>query len=468
MISNNYLRSHASIISLIQRFLDGVLIVLVGAVVLGAFDAVWDTKWTMAIVLGAVFFMLVAEVRGIYFSQRVSHLKETAREIVYAWLIVVPMLLFLAFLARASISFSQAMILSWLVGVPIALIFARLLVRAFLREIRRKGFNSRAVAIVGHNPVGLSMAERLEDMPWAGLHIKYFFDSRQTKNMAERLGTSRYEVKPVSELIEMVHKGIIDCVYIALPMKSERRVEDLIEQLADSTASVYVVPDLFVSGLMRSRWVNLGGMPIVGIHETPFYGVDGYMKRVEDVVLSVLILLLIAIPMMVIALAVKVTSPGPVFFKQRRYGLNGAVVNVWKFRSMTVCEDGDNIPQAKKGDARVTKLGAFLRRTSLDELPQFINVLQNSMSIVGPRPHAVSHNEQYRRLIRGYMLRHKVKPGITGWAQVNGWRGETDSLDKMQKRVEFDLEYIQQWSLWFDLKIIFLTVLRGFVGKNAY
>jgi putative colanic acid biosynthesis UDP-glucose lipid carrier transferase len=157
-----------------------------------------------------------------------------------------------------------------------------------------------------------------------------------------------------------------------------------------------------------------------------------------------------------------------VLFKQRRYGLKGEVVHVWKFRSMAVCEDGANIQQAKPDDARVTPLGAFLRRTSLDELPQFFNVLQGTMSVVGPRPHAVAHNEEYRRLIQGYMLRHKVKPGVTGWAQVNGWRGETDTLEKMQKRVECDLQYIQSWSLWLDLKIVWLTIWRGFGGHNAY
>jgi putative colanic acid biosynthesis UDP-glucose lipid carrier transferase len=172
--------------------------------------------------------------------------------------------------------------------------------------------------------------------------------------------------------------------------------------------------------------------------------------------------------MALIALGVKLTSPGPVLFKQRRYGLNGAVVEVWKFRSMTVCEDGDKVIQAQKGDMRITPFGAFLRRTSLDELPQFFNVLQGSMSVVGPRPHAVSHNEQYRRLIRGYMLRHKVKPGITGWAQISGWRGETETVDKMAMRVKFDLQYVQNWSLWFDLKIIFLTMFKGWVHKNAY
>ncbi|WP_116895873.1 exopolysaccharide biosynthesis polyprenyl glycosylphosphotransferase, partial [Pseudomonas syringae] len=191
-------------------------------------------------------------------------------------------------------------------------------------------------------------------------------------------------------------------------------------------------------------------------------------KRAEDIVLSSLILLLIAVPLLTIAAAIKLTSAGPVLFRQRRYGLDGRSIMVWKFRSMSVQENTDVVLQATRNDARVTPLGRFLRRTSLDELPQFFNVLHGDMSIVGPRPHAIAHNEQYRRQVSGYMLRHKVKPGITGWAQINGWRGETDTLDKMRMRVEFDLEYIEHWSIWLDLKIILLTLLKGFGNKNAF
>jgi putative colanic acid biosynthesis UDP-glucose lipid carrier transferase len=265
-----------------------------------------------------------------------------------------------------------------------------------------------------------------------------------------------------------VHKGEVDSIYIALPLKSDGRIETLVNQLSDTTASVYVIPDLFISEIVHSRWIDFGGMPLVSVYETPFYGLFGWVKRTEDVLLGSFILLLIAIPMIFIAIGIKTTSPGSVLFKQRRYGLNGAVVEVWKFRSMTVAENGDKVTQATKGDSRITPFGAFLRKTSLDELPQFINVLQGTMSVVGPRPHAVAHNEQYRKLIKGYMLRHKVKPGITGWAQINGWRGETDTLDKMQKRVDYDLEYIQNWSLWLDAKIVYLTIFKGFNGKNVY
>jgi putative colanic acid biosynthesis UDP-glucose lipid carrier transferase len=290
----------------------------------------------------------------------------------------------------------------------------------------------------------------------------------QREELPMNIGNSTYSLGSIDDLIQKARTGAVDSVYIALPLQNEQLIEELVNQFADTTVSVYVVPDLFISELMHSRWVNFGGIPLVSVYETPFYGLYGWAKQVEDFILGCLILPLISPLMIAIAVAIKVTSPGPVLFKQRRYGLNGAVVEVWKFRSMTVCEDGENIPQAKKNDARVTALGAFLRRTSLDELPQFINVLQGTMSVVGPRPHALVHNEEYRKLIKGYMLRHKVKPGITGWAQVNGWRGETDTLDKMQKRVEYDLEYIQNWSLWLDLKIITLTVFHGFTGKNAY
>jgi putative colanic acid biosynthesis UDP-glucose lipid carrier transferase len=213
---------------------------------------------------------------------------------------------------------------------------------------------------------------------------------------------------------------------------------------------------------------NIGGIPVVAVCETPFYGVNGMVKRISDLVLASAILLMISPIMAAIAVGVKAGSPGPILFKQRRYGVDGGEITVYKFRSMTVCEDGPQIAQATKNDARITRFGAFMRRTSLDELPQFINVLQGQMSIVGPRPHAIAHNELYRKLIKGYMIRHKVKPGITGWAQVNGYRGETETIEKMQKRIEYDLDYLRNWSLRLDLYIILKTVLVVLRQRNAY
>jgi putative colanic acid biosynthesis UDP-glucose lipid carrier transferase len=269
-------------------------------------------------------------------------------------------------------------------------------------------------------------------------------------------------------LVEQARKGEIDQVYIALPPRAEPRINGLIRRLGDTTASVYIAYDFGGFDLLRARWSSVGPVPVLSVVENPFYGVDGWVKRMEDIVLGTIILSIIAIPMVLIALAVKLTSAGPVLFRQYRYGLNGERIRVLKFRTMTVCEDSDKVVQAGKNDARVTSLGRFLRRTSLDELPQFLNVLTGEMSIVGPRPHAVVHNETYRTVIQNYMLRHKVKPGITGWAQVNGWRGETDTLEKMENRVKHDLEYIRRWGLWLDIKIIFLTIFGKAARKNAY
>ena len=234
-------------------------------------------------------------------------------------------------------------------------------------------------------------------------------------------------------------------------------MKNVLTCLADSTAAIYYVPDFFAFELLNSRWTNIGGLPAVSIFENPFYGIDGAVKRVVDFVFACLLLVLLAIPMVITGLAVKLTSSGPIFFRQKRYGLDGKPISVWKFRSMTVCENGPVVAQATKNDSRVTPLGAILRKTSLDELPQLFNVIEGSMSLVGPRPHANAHNEHYRKQIRGYMLRHKVKPGITGLAQVSGWRGETDTLEKMQRRIECDLTYIRDWSLWLDVTILFRT-----------
>jgi putative colanic acid biosynthesis UDP-glucose lipid carrier transferase len=261
---------------------------------------------------------------------------------------------------------------------------------------------------------------------------------------------------------------LIDIIYITFPMRAEERIRDVLMKLADTTASVYIVPDFFVFELLHARWTNVNGLPAVSVFENPLYGIDGLAKRSVDLLLGSLGLAAAAVPMLVIGSLIKLTSPGPVFFRQRRYGLDGREILVWKFRSMTCCDDGPSVRQATSDDDRVTPVGRFLRRSSLDELPQLFNVLEGSMSLVGPRPHANSHNELYRSLIDGYMLRHKVKPGITGLAQVNGYRGETETLEKMEQRVACDHQYIREWSLGMDLKILARTLGVVFSQKNAY
>lgn len=466
-MSNSYIRSHTSKITALQRSVDAL--VVAGSLYLAAsfYDVAFSSYENELSIAAAFCFYMVGQARGIYGSWRINSIRSEISEIIVSWIMVFSIVLALAYLAKVSTIFPRRIMLTWFLLAPMLLVAVRLMVRLLLRKLRRHGRNVRSVAIVGANPVAFKVVGKLNAMPWTGLVFKGYYDDRS----AERLQSEMHPKLSgdFTDLLSQTRAGEIDTIYIALPMHAEQRIIDLVNAIADTTASVYLLPDFFIFELTHARWVNLDGMPIVSIYETPFAGVDGWVKRIEDIVLGLIILAVIAFPMLLIALAVKWTSPGPIIFKQRRYGLNGELVHVWKFRSMSVCEDGDNVfKQARQGDARVTRLGAFLRRTSLDELPQFINVLQGTMSIVGPRPHPIALNEQYRRLIHGYMLRHKVKPGITGWAQANGWRGETDTLEKMQKRIEFDLEYIQDWSLWLDLKIIWMTIWGGFRGKGAY
>jgi putative colanic acid biosysnthesis UDP-glucose lipid carrier transferase len=315
------------------------------------------------------------------------------------------------------------------------------------------------------NPPGLELARRLRADVYSDVRIAGFVDDRSPA----RLELALYPLLGrIEELPELVKRHRIDLVYLALPMVSGPRIQALLDALRDTTASVYFVPDLFVTDLIQGRVDSVSGMPVLGVFDSPFSGVNGLVKRASDIVLSLAILALVAPLLLVLALCVKLTSPGPAIFRQRRYGLDGSEIVVYKLRSMTVTEDGDSIAQCAKADARVTRLGAFLRRTSLDELPQLINVLQGRMSLVGPRPHAVAHNELYRKLIKGYMQRHKVRPGLTGWAQVNGLRGETASVDKMKARIDHDLDYLRNWSLRLDLYIIARTAWIVLQGENAH
>lgn len=463
--SSGLVRPYGSSLAMVQRMLDALLICLAMVLTGGLRVVSMDRDYLIVVLLAVLIFSLFAEMKGLYKSWRTENLLDEIGSVVLVWFVVVISLVVLSFATKMSGYYSRVVIVSWALIVPLEMVLLRVGYRKLLRALRADGRNTRTVAFAGCGSAAHKMAEHIKDMHWMGLRVLGAFDDRAPERLKSDDVTLMGDLQ---NLVARARDGEVDIVYVTLPMHAERRIIQLLDQLADTTASVFIIPDLFVFDLFKASWSSVAGMPVVSLYESPFYGIDGWLKRIEDVVLGGLILLLISPLMLLIAVGVKITSPGPVLFKQRRYGLKGQIVEVWKFRSMTVCDEGDRVVQAKMNDPRVTPFGTFLRCTSLDELPQFINVLQGSMSVVGPRPHAVVHNEQYRVLIPCYMLRHKVKPGITGWAQVNGWRGETDSLDKMRKRVEFDLEYIQRWSLWFDLKIIFLTVFRGFVGKNVY
>jgi putative colanic acid biosynthesis UDP-glucose lipid carrier transferase len=332
--------------------------------------------------------------------------------------------------------------------------------------MRKNGYNTRNIAIFGLSDKGIRLAQEVMDNPETGYRLAAFYDDREKSRLDENY--HEYLKGNVDEGIEAAKNEKYDVVYITLPIQAKNRIQEILFGLGDSTATVHVVPDLFMYCLMHGEMSHVGDIQTISVYDNPMKGGLAVVKRLEDLILASLIMTLITIPMLIIALSIKMTSKGPVIFKQDRYGLNGRKIRMWKFRSMTVTENDELVTQARKGDARVTKVGAFLRRTSLDELPQFINVLKGDMSVIGPRPHAVAHNEEYRKIVDFYMLRHKVKPGITGWAQVNGARGETDTVDKMKARIEFDLDYIRNWSLWLDFKIVIFTIFRSFNDKNAY
>lgn len=401
----------------------------------------------------------------------VSRLQQTRgaiiREVFGNWLMFAFILLFFGYASGYLSLYPQQVLVAWFVATPLALAVAHLAVRHYVPKVLASLGNQRTAIIAGMNATGLRLAEQFRADPFLGTRLVGFFDDRSRERL-DTAGANQTLLGRIDALGDFVKDNRIDLIYISLPMASQPRILKLLDDLRDTTASIYFAPDIFVTDLIQGRMDQVGGMPVVAVCESPFTGVSGLIKRGSDIVLSLLILALIAPLLVAIAVGVKLSSPGPVLFRQRRYGLDGKEIVVYKFRSMTVCEDGDKIVQATRNDARITRLGAFLRRTSLDELPQFINALQGRMSIVGPRPHAVAHNELYRKLIKGYMVRHKVKPGITGWAQVNGYRGETETVEKMQKRIEFDLEYLRHWSLALDLWIIAKTVLVVLRDRHAY
>lgn len=381
------------------------------------------------------------------------------------WITVVGILLFLAFVTKTSDLYSRKVLLTWFAVTPFMLHGAQEFARQLLNRFVSSSVTVRTKVIVGLNEKGCELAREIAEDPCCGM-VKGFFDDRSHRR---RVGLDPHELLGgVEDVARYVKRNSIDVVYITLPMSKDARLVRMLDELRDTTASVYFVPSTLPFEMIQARVDRIGDVPVIAVCETPFYGINGVLKRAADLVITGLILIAIWPVMLAIAIGVKLASPGPVLFKQRRYGLDGKEILVYKFRTMSVCEDGDHIEQAKRNDRRITRFGTFLRKTSLDELPQFINVLAGTMSIVGPRPHAVAHNEQYRRLIDGYMVRHKVRPGITGWAQINGFRGETETVHKMKQRIEYDLDYLKHWSLSLDLWIIFKTVLVVLKDNKAY
>ncbi|RMF41573.1 MAG: undecaprenyl-phosphate glucose phosphotransferase [Planctomycetota bacterium] len=467
-MSSPTIHSADSPVALLRRALDALTIGV------SLYTSQWlagqdpSDRSMLAIAVAALLYVLIAESLGVYRSDHARTANTDLTMVLGSWLTTVLGLALLGFFFRQGEHFARSSVLGWIVLTGSLLGLQHMLVRIVLQIMLARGIGTRRCAIAGVNDLGLRLFQSAEASPEFGFKMVGFFDDRTSE---------RWDVQPPSgcpylgklqELERRVRSGEIDTVFVVLPMRAEARIRWILNALADTTANVYIVPDFFVFELLHSRWTSLGGLPAVSVFESPLYGVDGWVKRVFDFCAAAIGLVLLAPLMLILALLVKWSSPGPVFFRQRRYGLDGREIWVWKFRTMRTCDNGPIVRQATKDDPRITPIGRILRRTSLDELPQLFNVLEGSMSLVGPRPHATAHNEHYRKLIRGYMLRHKVKPGITGLAQVEGYRGETETLEKMQKRVQYDHQYIQQWSLWLDIKILFRTLWVVWRQETAY
>lgn len=451
------------VITFFKRVLDPFLIWGLLVLIVWLNDEIFTGYYLVLMVITFFISSYIFEQTNLYRTWRSGNLLAYVSDTLIGWSIIVAIILFLGFATKLSYLYSEKIILVWFIVTPITLIISHLIVRKIAANLHNEGA-LRSVVIVGANDQGLKLAESILENPFLLMDVRGFFEDRGESRMLQipsMLGG-------ISQVSDYVREHNIDKIFISLPMSAQPRIRALLDDLHDTTASIYFLPDVYIFDLMQARFSHVSDVPVIAICESPFLGVDNVVKSLSDFILALIILILLSPILLFVALAVKLTSRGPAIFKQRRYGLNGEEIVVYKFRSMTVSEDGQNVVQAKKNDQRITKIGNFLRKTSLDELPQFFNVLQGRMSIVGPRPHAVAHNEQYRKLIKGYMLRHKVKPGITGWAQVNGLRGETELLEKMQARIEFDHYYLQNWSIWFDLWIIVRTVWTVLRRDNAY
>ncbi len=469
MLPKGLLKEYSRALSLLIRLLDMTVLFCAGCVAYYFKFQSWDIshEYFLALIVGVITAPIVFSSLNIYTSVRGKGLVSHFFQLMQASMILLLLLAGLSFFTKTGEIYSRIWFVGWIALALLALISYRCALLLCLRFMRARGMNERVVVIFGAGQLGERFAEAVQQALWTGFRIINFIDDSAADKPAVICGIRVIQTPESLSQYLSLHR--VDEIWLALPLRADTRVKQIMHELRHLTVTTRLVLDIFDLDLINHSISDVAGFPVLNISSTPMMGVNRLTKAIEDRIIAAMIVLLISPLLCLIALGVKLTSRGPVLFKQQRHGWDGRIIKVYKFRTMYQHEECDGkVTQATVHDPRITPFGRFLRRTSLDELPQFINVLQGRMSIVGPRPHALAHNEQYKEVIHTYMQRHRVKPGITGWAQVNGWRGETDTLEKMQKRVEYDLYYINNWSLGFDLKIIFFTLFRGFVSRNAY
>ncbi len=402
----------------------------------------------------------------VYTSWRGRSISAMFIRLAAAWAALLLIGVVFSFLIHKVGELSRLWMVYWFLSGIVVLVLSRTIVHTTLGYLRRKGLNNKRVIIVGYGAIGREMHQRATTNDWYGYEVKAVHAAPEdTVHLQDHAIT---QLNKFEEIPAYAATNDIREIWITLPMSASVQLRQLQLLLRNSLVDIRWMPDTFSMQMLSSRMIDFMGFPTVDLNTPMSNGPGGVFKDLFDKAFALAALIMLAPLFIVIAIAIKLSSPGPILFKQPRLGLNGKKFNVYKFRTMKMHDERDKVTQATRNDPRITRIGQFLRRTSLDELPQFINVLKGEMSVVGPRPHALQHNEMYKDLLELYMLRHRVKPGITGWAQIHGYRGETDTIEKMAKRVQFDLHYIQNWSLWMDLKIIAWTAFKGWTGNNAY
>jgi len=412
----------------------------------------------------------IFSVTGLYQRRKGQRLDKDIANLFLSLLLVVLIVSVLAFFSKSGESFSRLWLGLTVISASLLMVAYRYLTWHLARSRHKSGLNQTRVAIVGAGDLGELTCDAMLEETWSGYQpVTLFSDAKPKGHQYKDLSV----YGPINELVNYIEENrqtgkVIHEVWIALPLQEADKIEGIHKQLKNTAVNVFLVPDIMGFNLTNYTIEEAAGLPVIDLSASPLKHSKATIKRIEDILISSLMLIFLSPLFFLVAILIKKESQGSVLFKQHRYGLDGQEIEVWKFRSMTSSDDGNDVKQATINDPRVTKIGLFIRRYSIDELPQLFNVLAGSMSLVGPRPHAVAHNEFYRDKIDGYMSRHIIKPGMTGWAQVNGCRGETDTLDKMKRRIRYDIEYIQKWSIFLDLRILLKTLHEVFKSENAH
>jgi len=464
-------------LSVLSRIIDIAMVALGALIAAAVHNGQWvwlDDMQSVSLAFDCLLVVVFFPALGIYQSWRGKPLMDLLFRVSGAWVMVETTGVLISFSLHRSDMLSRLWLLYWAAATIVLLIITKALVYSVLKGLRREGFNHKAVAIVGGAPYGKFLIEQMRSRPEAGFSPLVVYDEDgpvdpyQDPDAAQAVEGVPVE-RDFATMIHLVRDRAIRELWLALPISKEKTIHRFVMELRNDFVNIRFIPDVRSLTLFSQPMVDLLGVPAINLAASPITDLRVLPKRVFDRLFAFGALTTLAPLMLVIAVMVKLSSPGPVFFRQKRKGIDGNQFEIYKFRSMKVhAEAAGKVTQATRRDPRITAVGAFLRRTSLDELPQFINVLRGEMSVVGPRPHALEHDDIYKDLVKGYMHRYRIKPGITGWAQINGYRGETDRIEKMMGRVKLDLYYMQNWTFWLDIKIVILTFWKGFAGSNAY